>query len=75
MSRLEKLNSFETHAWLKKVYKKLNPSTLAIAQTFIAMNDHLSKDDFEKAVNRMFLDKPKPKNYECILELLANCNV
>ena len=75
MTRLEKFESFKTHPWLKRIYSKLRKEQLDISRDFIIKYNHLDKDDFEKAVNRMFLDKEKPYRWEIILELIANCNV
>ena len=72
--RLSKLKSFSNHEWLSKAYRRLSPGELEIMASFIADNDHLDKGRFELAVNRMFLDKPKPKNFTIILELLTCCN-
>jgi hypothetical protein len=74
MKRQEILNSYEKHAWLKKVYARLNASDKAMIERFIADNDGLDKHNFEFAINRMFLDKNRPKNYKLILELLTCCN-
>lgn len=73
--RLEKFESFRDHPWLKRLFLKLKQQQLIIARDFILKNDSLDKHDFEKAVNRMFLDKEKPDRWEIILELIANCNV
>lgn len=75
MNRLEKFNSFESHGWLHKAYKKLSKTELDIAKGFIHENDALNKGDFEFAVNRMFTGKTDlPKNWSVILELLTCCN-
>jgi hypothetical protein len=72
--RLEKFNSYAEHAWLNKAFKKLSKAERDIATDFIKTNDYLGKYDFELAINRMFIDKEKPKNFSIILELLACLN-
>lgn len=73
MSRLDNFLSLKDHAWLKKSYLKLSGDDLDLAKSFILENDHLDRASFEMAVNRMFLDKPKPKSWKYILELLTIC--
>lgn len=72
--RLEKFHSFSKHAWLQKVYARLKKSDLSLVEGFILEHDHLDKEKFELAVNRMFLEKEKPKNWTLVLELLSNSN-
>ncbi len=78
MSRQKELEdafkSYQTHPWLKKPYAKLKLGDRAAVFYFIQKNAALSKGDFEKAINRMFLDKDKPKNWTVILELLTCAN-
>jgi hypothetical protein len=75
MTRLEKFRSYSTHAWHQKTFKKLKPAEIAVAEKFIADNDHLPKGDFELKLNRMFLGvADKPKNFPIILELLTCAN-
>lgn len=72
--RKQSYQSLKTHPWFKRLFKRVKPEHEQLILSFIAANDCLNKNDFEAAVNRMFLDKPKPKNYEIVLELLANAN-
>lgn len=63
------------HAWLGKSYNKLTPEDERLCLDFIKANGYLDKDGFDKAVNRMFLDKvDKPKNWKIICELLSCAN-
>lgn len=75
MTRLEKFESFKTHAWFKKLYKKLSNEDILLARGFIVKNEYLTANAFESAVNRMFLGRERPANWNIISELLANCNV
>jgi len=74
MKRLGIFNSYKDHAWLKKVYGRLSQNDILMAVEFIGLNDELNKLDFEFKINRMFLDKQRPKNYKEILELLTCAN-
>jgi hypothetical protein len=74
LCRRAKFESFATHPWLSRVYRRLKPEDRALALEFIAANAALNRGDFELRVNRMFLDRPKPKNFALILELLTCAN-
>lgn len=74
MSREYAFKAFKDHPWLSRVYKQLNKSEFDMAIAFIEANDHLAKDAFEQAAVRMFLDKPKPKHWTAIEELLVCAN-
>jgi hypothetical protein len=69
-----KFKSYSTHAWLHKAYNRLSRQEVQLAIDFIIENDPLDKGAFELKVNRMFIDKDKPKNFTVILELLTCCN-
>lgn len=74
MDRMTVFKSYKTHPWLSKVYAKLRLDDMNAIESFIASNSLLDKGSFELKVNRMFLDKPKPKRFKEILELLTCCN-
>lgn len=75
MNRLAKFRSLKEHAWHKRNFKKLSLYDIGLAEKFILSNERLDHNDFEAAVNRMFLDHPcKPLNWSLIVELLANSN-
>lgn len=67
-------DNYRNHGWLKKSYNRLSVTDLNIARQFIQDNDNLDKQAFFLKVNRMFIDKEKPKNFTTILELLTCCN-
>jgi hypothetical protein len=75
MSRLERFYELKEHAWFGKRFAKLKTAELEICEGFIMANESLSQNDFEIRLNSMFLDKEKPRNWELILDLLANANV
>lgn len=52
----------------------MTESERKLATDFIQANDSLDKANFEYAINRMFLDKDRPKNYKFVLELLTCAN-
>jgi len=58
---------------LKRVYSRLSAQEMTIAREFLARHAEASPGDFERAVNRMFMDKPKPKHFVAIMELLTSC--
>ncbi len=75
MNRMEAFLSLEEHAWLGRIFKRLSKSELQIAKDFIQSHESTPQQEFEFAVNRMFLGKAdKPKNYTMILELLSCAN-
>lgn len=74
MKRLIRFNELFNHAWHGKNVKKLNKIDLIFITNFIETNNDLSKNDFEMAVNRIFINKERPKNWCIILELLSCIN-
>jgi hypothetical protein len=73
-NRLERFQSYKSHPWLKKAFAKLSGEERDLAESFIVAHDEESKAEFEHNLNRMFMDRFKPKNFTVILELLANAN-
>jgi len=75
MNRLIIFENFKTHPRHSKYIKKLKTTDIDCLRSFILINDHLNKSDFESKLNRFFLDKiDKPKNYKIILDLLSCVN-
>jgi hypothetical protein len=73
--RLMNFENLAHHAWLKRLFLKMKSQDLDIAREFLIMNAGLSKDDFQHAVNRMYMDSAeKPKHWTEIQELLSNAN-
>lgn len=74
-AREQKFSSFKDHAWLRKVYAKLQKNEVELSLKIIRENRHLNKGDFELMINRYFLHKQdKPKNWTVISELLCCAN-
>lgn len=71
--RLDIFNSYKEHAWYGKLYNKLSVGDIKIAETFLNENELLDNIKYDLAVNRLFLDKEKPKNWKIITELLSGC--
>jgi hypothetical protein len=73
-ARLEALTIRCSQLPYKKVANKLSEAEFDKMVAFLEDNDHLGHLEFEYAVNRMFLDKDKSKNWSIIQELLCVCN-
>lgn len=74
MSRHDRFLDLKKHPWLGRSFAKLTGDDVNACLSFIKDNDGLSRPLFEMAVNRMFLDKAKPRSWKYILELLTVCN-
>ena len=70
-SRTEQFLALAQHPWLKRPYNRLLSEESAQALEFCEKNEGLSPDAFDMAVNRLFMDKPKSKNWTTICELLC----
>lgn len=74
MNRLLKFEQLSSHAWLGRIYRKLNEQELLLARHFIREHDHLNAHEFSIKVNRMFIDRSKPKHFLEVMELLCCSN-
>ncbi len=74
MDRLAAFEQLKNHAWLGRLFLRLTKADIELCRAFIVSQEKTPKVEFELAVNRMFLDKPKPKNHTVILELLSCAN-
>lgn len=72
--RIHNFEALSNHPWLGRVYSRLSDSDLRLAREFMEANGDLAKGDFEFAINRMFMDRERPKRYKEILELLCCAN-
>lgn len=75
MARLQNFRNLETHPWFSKLLKRLTKKEVLLAEAFIMENEDLNRGDFDLKMNRLFLDKEKPKNWAIILELLMISNM
>lgn len=73
--RLKAFHALKDHPWYGRYYKKLTPADVTYAEWFMVYYYGCDKGVFEAAVNRMFVDKDKPRNWAVISELLAAANV
>lgn len=71
MSYLDQLTK---HPYYSKMVGKLSESDKKIIEEFILSNNSLDRNQFEHLANRYFIDKPKPKNWKLISELLSVIN-
>jgi hypothetical protein len=75
MKRKDQFHSYKNHPWLCRVFKKLTKADVLFCETYLAENDHLTKDDFQLKVNRLFMDdRNPPKAWKEIKELLTCTN-
>jgi hypothetical protein len=81
MDRLNKFEKLKLHAWYKTQFAKLKPKNIEFCVDFIMSNNELNKIDFEKAVNRIFVDlgissesKAEQNRLRICQELLACAN-
>lgn len=75
MTRAEAFQELKAHPWHKRTFAKLSSEELGLCLSFLEENAALPREEFEKAVNRMFLDSVvKPKRWTMVLELLSLSN-
>lgn len=72
MRRLDAFQLLSEHAWYGKLYNKLSAAERVMCREFIFSRETLNADEFELAVNRWFVDKPKPKNWATMMELVSS---
>lgn len=72
--RLIAFRALARHPWLGRGFAKLTKGELAMAEAFLEGSASLDVGACELAINRLFLDKPKPKNWAIICELLCAAN-
>lgn len=71
--RLEHFEKLKSHGWYSKLFKKLNANEIAFCESFLKKHDQMSANEFEMAVNRLFLEGEKPKRHLEMNELLLCC--
>lgn len=71
MNRADRFKALKTHPWFSKVYKKLSDEDLVFACKFILDNENLNTDEYISKLLKYWLDKPKPKNWTLIEDLLV----
>lgn len=73
-NRMQNLENIKTHPMLKNLFKRLTLEEYAIVVEFIEKHQHLDRNEYAKACNRLFLDKPKPKHHSDIWAIVLQCN-
>lgn len=74
MRRLEAFRGLEKHAFYGRDFKRLKVTENIQCQAFIIENEHLKHLEFEQAVQRWLVDRPRPKNYPLMCDLLLAAN-
>lgn len=72
--RLTKFKNLTNHPHYSRLMNRLNLQDMELITRFITSNGDIDKSTFEFRLNRLFLDKPKPKNWSLILEFLMISN-
>lgn len=72
MSRLNNFNKLITQPHQKKLFARLNKTDVDFCYKIINETIELNKNDYASKVVRLWLDKPKPKNWTIIEELLIS---
>lgn len=73
-NRRDLVESLLNNHMLRKAHEKLSSTERALFIGFIDENDTLNKDAFEIKINRLFLDRDKPRHWKEICELLSSLN-
>jgi hypothetical protein len=75
-NRLNALSYIRSHPWLHRLFKGLKSYDIALMENFIIENDSLDSNEFEKKINRLFLDQgdAKPRRWKEISEILSSAN-
>lgn len=74
MTRTDILAQLATHPWLHRVWNRMTEAEQDQARLFIQAHDALDAEEFQRAINRMHLDQPKPKHWKEIEECLSCAN-
>lgn len=62
------------HPWFCRVVARLGDADREVIEDFISRSRELELSAFEMAVNRMFLDRERPRRWREIMELLTVAN-
>lgn len=69
------LANLQIDPWYSRLFSKLTVSEMVMLLEWVNDHDQLGKNEFELAVNRMFLDREKPTHWLEINELAGACNI
>ena len=70
-ARLQKFEALKTHPMYRKQIQKLNDEEFGTIQWFCKFYADRNQKDFEMLGNRLYLDKPKSKNWVAVVELIS----
>ena len=65
------LKRLELDAWYGVLVARLKQNERDMVELFFEQHENKNCDEFIYIVNRMFIDKVKPKNWALIMELLT----
>jgi len=74
MRRVEALKEYAKSYHGQRLCDRLTESEFDEVVAFIDDNEDLDHLQFEYAVNRFYLDQPKPKNFPVMQEILSSVN-
>lgn len=74
MKRLEAFKALKDHPWLGRSFKKLSKADEDYCIAWLEANAGLSKDQAPHYIVRLWLDRPKPKAWKEMEELLICAN-
>jgi hypothetical protein len=74
MKRIDFFKTFKECPLKSKALVKMGRSGILVCENFIKENDDLDFHSFAYKCNRMFLDKPKPKHFVIIIDILVAAN-
>lgn len=73
--RLERFRALKDHAWYGRSFRRLGKMERLFCERWIEDRTRLNRNEFEIAVNRMWLDRERPKNWSLIVELMLSGEV
>lgn len=74
MTKYEYIKFISDHPHYQRLADRLNDDEIDLMINFIDLYKDEGRAIFEMKLNRLFLDKKKPKNWSIILELLSIYN-
>jgi len=66
--------ALRTHGWYRRHVRKLGTEGLRLCVDILDAGEAMGKSEFETFVSLYFLDRPKPRNHNLIMELLMVAN-
>ncbi len=69
--RIEALEALADHPWFSRIWSRLSAEDLAMMRAWAREHAELDAAAWEMAVNRMFLDRSRPRRWREIMEMLT----